>query len=190
MDATPTQPDEPMPPTAVPASVWSKVGAVPHKIDASVDATMHRFRHPRAVRAVEAFSHLGDGGAVWLLLLGSFARSNPRAALRAALVLAAGTVVVNGPVKALTKRPRPEPLDDGAFRPSGSSFPSGHSFSSWLVTALLPSTSPLRLPAVAVASGITTSRVFLRYHHATDVLAGAAAGLTAGVLLRRVLRWR
>ena len=159
-------------------------------IDSKVDSLFTPLRRPLPVRLVEWFSHIGDGGAVWLLTLSVLGRKDPKAALRAAAILGAGTIVVNGPVKKLTKRSRPEPLDPTAFRPSGSSFPSGHSFSSWLVTMMLPSSSKLRLPAAAVASGITTSRVFLRYHHATDVIAGAALGATAGLLLRRIIRWR
>lgn len=161
-----------------------------HHIDRKVEQVMHPARHPRAVKAVEAFSHIGDGGAVWLVILSLLARRDPRAALKATAILCLGTVLINGPVKRLTRRPRPEPLDPAAFRPGGSSFPSGHSFSSWLVTAMLPAGSALKVPATAIASGITTSRVFLRYHHATDVLAGAIIGATAGTILRRIIRWR
>lgn len=159
-------------------------------LDSKVDTLLTPLRRPLLVRAVEWFSHIGDGGAVWLLALSVVGRKDPKAALRAAAILGAGTIIVNGPVKKLTKRSRPEPLDPTAFRPSGSSFPSGHSFSSWLVTMMLPASSKLRLPAAAVASGITTSRVFLRYHHTTDVIAGAALGASVGLLLRRIIRWR
>lgn len=174
-------------------STWSTVKALRapvQRVDHSVDSILHRARHPRALKTVEAFSHLGDGGAVWLVILSVLARRDSKAALRAAVILAIGTVIINGPIKHLTRRDRPEPLDPEAFRPGGSSFPSGHSFSSWLVTTMLPAGSAFKVPAAAIASGITTSRVFLRYHHATDVLAGAALGATLGLVLRRVVRWR
>jgi membrane-associated phospholipid phosphatase len=31
--------------------------------------------------------------------------------------------------------------------------------------------------------------VFLRYHHTSDVLAGAAIGVASGLLLRRLVKW-
>jgi membrane-associated phospholipid phosphatase len=159
-------------------------------LDSGVDRLLHPLRRPLVLRAVEGFSHIGDAGAVWLITLSVLGRKDPKAALRAAAFLGIGTVIVNGPMKSLTKRSRPAPLDPEAFRPSGSSFPSGHSFSSWLVTMMLPTSSRLRLPAATVASAITTSRVFLRYHHTTDVLAGAALGAATGSLLRRLVSWR
>jgi undecaprenyl-diphosphatase len=157
--------------------------------DSSVDSAVHRLRHPHAVKAVEMFSHAGDGGAVWLAILALLGRKDPKAAARAALVLAIGSALVNGPLKKVVSRTRPEPLVEGAFRPHGSSFPSGHSFSSWLVASMIPSSSAAKVPAVSIASGISASRVFLRYHHTSDVLAGAAIGVASGLLLRRLVKW-
>lgn len=158
--------------------------------DAASDAKLAPLRRPRAVSAVERVAHIGDGGAVWLLLLALFGRTSPRAALRAAGVLAVGSIVVNGPVKKLSSRPRPVPLSDDGFRPRGSSFPSGHSFSSWMMVALLPPVRGLRFLAVPIAALISSSRVFLRYHHVSDVLAGSLLGASVGWLLRRFVRWR
>jgi len=159
-------------------------------VDAASDAKLDPLRHPRVVSAMERAAHIGDGGAVWLLLLALFGRTSPRAALRAAGVLAVGSIMVNGPVKKLSSRPRPAPLSDDGFRPRGSSFPSGHSFSSWMMVALLPPVRGLRFLAVPIAALISTSRVFLRYHHASDVIAGSLLGASVGWLLRRFVRWR
>lgn len=159
-------------------------------IDAVSDSKLGRLRHPRAMSVMENVAHIGDGGAVWLLLLVLFGRSSPRPALRAIGALAVSSMVVNGPVKKIWSRPRPVPHPGSGFRPHGSSFPSGHSFSSWLMVALLPPVRGLWLLAVPVAALITSSRVFLRYHHASDVLAGSLFGVFAGWLLRRFVRWR
>ena len=173
-------------PTPVARRVYNKVVVA----DAASDARLGRLRHPRAVSVVERVAHIGDGGAVWLLLLALFGRTSPRAALRAAGVLAVGSILVNGPVKKLSSRPRPAPLSDDGFRPRGSSFPSGHSFSSWMMVVLLPPVRGLRLLAVPIAALISSSRVFLRYHHVSDVLAGSLLGASVGWLLRRFVRWR
>ena len=159
-------------------------------IDGGADGLVHNLRHPSAVRVVERAAHLGDGGAIWLLLLTVFGGRNPKAALRAAGFLAIGSILVNGPLKKVSSRPRPLPLVDGSFRPKGSSFPSGHSFSSWLMVLLLPPVRGLRLLAVPLASFIAFSRVFLRYHHPSDVVAGSLLGASVGLWLRRIVRWR
>jgi len=159
-------------------------------IDGASDASLDRLRQPRLIAWVERFAHAGDGGAVWLLLLTVFGFRSPRAVLRASLVLALASIFVNGPVKKLSSRPRPAPLDNGSFRPHGSSFPSGHSFSSWMMVWLLPPVRGLRFLAVPVASLIAASRVYLRYHHTSDVLAGSLLGAAVGWALRRFVRWR
>jgi len=63
------------------------------------------------------------------------------------------------------------------------------SVSSWLATTSLSSSSKLRFPDIAIASGITASRVFLHYYHTTDVMAATVLGATAGLLRRRIIRW-
>lgn len=170
--------------------VYNRVYGTVVVADATSDVRLDRLRHPRAVSMMERIAHIGDGGAVWLLLLALFGRTSPRAALRAAGALAVGSIVVNGPVKRLSSRPRPVPLPGDGFRPRGSSFPSGHSFSSWMMVVLLPPVRGLRLLAVPVAVLISASRVFLRYHHVSDVIAGSLLGVSVGWLLRRFVRWR
>ena len=158
--------------------------------DSRLDSLIHPARSKSALSVVERLAHIGDGGAVWLLLLAASSRRSPRASLKAMAVLGLGAVVVNGPLKSLIKRERPEPLDGQSFRPHGSSFPSGHSFSSWLVAGMLPRSHPLKTPATMLATAIASSRVFLRYHHASDVVAGSMLGMAAGWSLRNRVKLR
>ena len=77
--------------------------------------------------------------------------------------------------KAATDRPRPpHPLAGSTL----SAFPSGHSAYStiYVATALLTRRRAIVAAAVAVALAIGASRVYLRVHWATDVLAGWALG--------------
>jgi undecaprenyl-diphosphatase len=66
--------------------------------------------------------------------------------------------------------------------PDPFSFPSGHAAATTAVLATLimahPGTAPLALP---IAGLVSYSRIALRVHHASDVLAGNALGL-AGAL--------
>jgi undecaprenyl-diphosphatase len=143
-------------------------------------------RRPAVLRPVGWLSHAGDGGAVWILFYAWRFRHRPAAGLRGLVALAVMTVLVNGPVKSRVDRERPEPLAAVKHRPPGSSFPSGHAFSSCLMAAMLPDRGS-RIAAGALAAPIAASRVQLRYHHCSDVVAGAALGLAAGRVLRRLL---
>jgi len=158
-------------------------------LDRAADAALDRLRGPRRVRAAREIARSGDLGAIWLLVFGALATKNPRSSAKAVLALALGAAIVNGPVKSMIGRTRPEPLGTTARQPRGSSFPSGHAYSSWLAVGMLPGIRPLKVTAAAVAGTISLSRVYLRYHHITDVLAGAALGWLSAKIARRHLHW-
>ena len=77
--------------------------------------------------------------------------------------------------KAATDRPRPP---DPLAKASLSAFPSGHSAYSTIYVAVALATRRAALVAVAIvlALAIGATRVYLRVHWATDVLAGWALG--------------
>lgn len=154
--------------------------------DRQVDRAFSPLRRPVLLRWSNLVSHLGDGGGVWVLWYLWQFRSERRKVASALAVLVVLSAVVNGPLKAATRRPRPTPLDGVRHRPPGSSFPSGHAFSSWLMAAMLPSGGSRRL-AAALATPISLSRIHLRYHHGSDVVVGTVLGAIAGVLLRRTV---
>ena len=81
------------------------------------------------------------------------------------------------------QRPAIEDLPHLMATPTGLSFPSSHSSSSFAAAraygGLLPS-SPLYL----LASGMAFSRLYLGVHYPSDVAAGAALGLVIGSLGR------
>lgn len=161
------------------------------RFDSSVDKCLAPLRKTPVVRVVEKLAHCGDAAAIWLTILAALALRRPRPAATAAAVLIMSAMTVNGPVKAATSRPRPEPLPAIEHRPRGSSFPSGHSFSSWCAVAMLPTSLALRAPAAAVAAAIASSRVFLRYHFASDVVVGSTLGAVCGLIARRAFKlWR
>jgi undecaprenyl-diphosphatase len=97
----------------------------------------------------------------------------------------AGNGVLNTTLKQIFARVRPEHAD-GYVMAQGYSFPSGHSSGSlvaygmlaYLALRLLPARwhLPAVLAASALALTIAASRVFLRVHFASDVLAGLASG--------------
>lgn len=66
------------------------------------------------------------------------------------------------------------------------SFPSGHTMNAFAIGTVLSSMHPALLPAMTfVAMSVAASRLVLRMHFLTDVLAGALLGVTIGGLVCR-----
>jgi membrane-associated phospholipid phosphatase len=151
--------------------------------------------HLRGKRAVDLLmygaSAAGDHSVVWLALAGWEgwrAGQGWRALGRAGAALGAESVLVNGLVKLVFRRRRPESAGPRPLPlrvPRTSSFPSGHASAAFFAAALLRDGAPcplVYLAAVAVAS----SRVHVGMHHASDVLAGAAVGAALGEITRHM----
>jgi undecaprenyl-diphosphatase len=153
----------------------------------------HLRGRPAADRVFFTASTVGDFSLLWHLIGAARALSSPAfrpAARRLAVALAIESLVVNWGVKSLFRRARPG--WDGSRphrlrRPRTSSFPSGHATSGFLAATLLSDGSRASVGWFALASVVAASRVHVRIHHASDVVAGAAMGAVAGRLVRR--RW-
>lgn len=114
----------------------------------------------------------------------------------------AGNAALTSGLKHLWGRARPLQPDGGALA-HGYSFPSGHSAGSLVACGLLAYLALRLLPprwypaalcaAVALFLSLGASRIFIRAHFPSDVLAGFASGsvwLAAWLLLLETLRWR
>ncbi|MGH9226111.1 MAG: phosphatase PAP2 family protein [Acidimicrobiales bacterium] len=164
------------------------------RLDVAIEAAVERHRgHPVVDRAFYAASELGDFSLIWLLL--ASARSlrggrHEKAALRVAMAAPAESLFVNWFVKSFFRRTRP-PWDivrpHRIRRPTSSSFPSGHASAAAMHTVLLSEGDQLWPLYVVVAGIVASSRVYVKIHHPSDVLAGASLGLALGLLGRRVM---
>jgi undecaprenyl-diphosphatase len=164
-----------------------------HRFDDAADAALERLRgHPVADQVLRAASELGDWSVVWHLVGAAWgvtaARRTDRA-IRLSLLLAAESLIVNQGVKRLFGRTRPTEAGDPRYpvrRPSTSSFPSGHASAAFFAAALLTEGDPALAPLwFALAGGVALSRVYVRIHHASDIVAGAAVGLALAALAKR-----
>jgi len=112
-----------------------------------------------------------------------------------------GNALLNVTLKQVVARVRPV-HDDGLVLAHGFSFPSGHSSGAvvaygmlaYVLTRFLPPrwNAPLGLAAVALAFTVGSSRVFLRVHFASDVVAGFASGtawLAVCIVSIQLTRW-
>ena len=101
-------------------------------------------------------------------------------------LLGAESLIVNQGVKRLFRRVRPTVPGDPRFpvrKPSTSSFPSGHASSAFFAAAILTTaTGRARAPAwYSMAVIVSISRAYVRIHHPSDVVGGAALGAVLGV---------
>ena len=156
------------------------------------------------LRTFAVLTHLGDTAtltglcvavAIGLMALG-------RCWLMLGWVAAvAGNGVVNTALKQMFARVRPLGLD-GLTLADGFSFPSGHSSGSLVVYGMLAYLALRLLPfrwhlsalllVMALAFTVGSSRIFLRVHFATDVIAGFASGaawLALCVTAIELVRW-
>jgi membrane-associated phospholipid phosphatase len=145
-------------------------------------------------------SALGDHGILWILLATTQAARRARQGapvqawrttlLRDVGALAVESALVNGPVKWVFRRERPvqeAPRPMRLRQPRTSSFPSGHATAAFFGAALLRDDDPIWPLYYALAVVTASSRVHVRIHHASDVVAGIALGAVLGEVARRVL---
>lgn len=166
------------------------------RLDEAVDrrwASVFR-GHPLADRAFYLASELGDFSLIWHLIgTAQGLRRDERdadATLRLVVVLLAESLAVNQGVKRLVRRPRPVSVDPRPHRlrtPRTSSFPSGHASSAFTAAGVLADRDPKLAPLYyGVAVMVATSRVHVKIHHATDVIAGAALGMVLAKVATRL----
>jgi membrane-associated phospholipid phosphatase len=142
---------------------------------------------PETVAWVRRYSHLGEHGGVWLAGGAAAAfvdRPRRRHWLRATAAVGAAYATSTSIKLAVgRKRPAVEDLPHLMATPTGLSFPSSHTTSSFAAArafgALVPG-PPLQLAAAAMG----LSRLYLGVHYPSDVAAGAALGTLIGSLGR------
>ena len=114
----------------------------------------------------------------------------------AMVVVAAFTTgdAVSGAIKQAVDRKRP-PVDDPARLdavvnvPGSPSFPSGHATTSFAAAAAVAVLVPRwRWPALALATLVGFSRIYLGVHYALDVLIGALLGTIIGACVALIAR--
>jgi membrane-associated phospholipid phosphatase len=142
---------------------------------------------PERVRWVRRYSRLGEHGAIWLAigLLGSAADERRRGRWMRATACVGSAYLLSTSIKLAIGRRRPliEDLPHLMATPTGLSFPSSHSTSSFAAARafgpLLPS-----WPLLGAAAAMAFSRLYLGVHYPSDVAAGAALGTVIGSLGR------
>lgn len=163
--------------------------------DEAIDERVDHIRGHRAIdRLMYGASELGDWSLIWHLVgagQGLLPGRDPMSAVRVSAILGVESLLVNGALKSLFRRHRPvweedRPRPHRVRTPQTSSFPSGHASSAFTAAGILSQGDPLWPLYYGVAVVVASSRVYVKMHHASDVIAGAGLGVGLGALARRV----
>lgn len=156
-------------------------------------ANIHR---PVLDKVMVVFTYAGTGALIWwaayvipLLIARQF-----RTGIILTTTLGINYVLGEILIKKKVGRDRPSTRisdeDMKINKPKDHSFPSGHSASSFCAFTVIALNCPLwmSLPALALASTIAFSRMYLRVHYFTDVLGGVVLGVLDGTLVTLFFR--
>jgi membrane-associated phospholipid phosphatase len=186
----PVHPSEPLD-TAQPIEEAKEVGGLAAWLNAADLSAYRAIRSlatdERRVAQVRRFSALGEHGAVWLVLgaAASVVDRRRRARWRRATLTVGASYLTSTTVKVAIGRRRPvvEDLPQLMATPTGLSFPSSHSTSSFAAARAYGRLLPQGL-LYAAAVPMAMSRLYLGVHYPSDILAGAALGTVLGSLGR------
>jgi membrane-associated phospholipid phosphatase len=167
-------------------------------LDARIFLAVNGLSHPRWLNALAfVVTVVTTGGGAWVFVtLVAYLLRAPQGwtGLKILLPTVVGTTwVAEYPVKSYFRRRRPfvdvvRALVVGK-KPSGWSFPSGHTASSFACARVLTTVWPRRAPLIyALASLVGFSRVYVGAHYPGDVISGAVIGSVLSELFRRVAK--
>lgn len=144
-------------------------------------------RTPESVRWVRRYSRLGEHGAMWLAVgaAGVGTDHGRRVRWLRATGCVGAAYLLSTSIKLAVGRRRPlvEDLPHLMVTPTGLSFPSSHSTSSFCAAQAFAGLLP-RGPLYGAATAMAVSRLYLGVHYPSDVAAGAALGTAIGILAR------
>ena len=164
-------------------------------VDEFVDEAWELLRgNPVIDRVSYGASEAANFSPIWhaIGLAQAIALRDPKRALRASAALGLEAALVNGPIKSLFERERPD-VDERPLKlrqPKTSSFPSGHASAAVVAASFLTPGMPwiLRQAIRLLAAVVATSRIHVQIHHATDVAAGGITGWILVRLARAILK--
>jgi len=174
----------------------SQFGPQVDAFDERFDALLEPLRgNPIADRVFSTASHVGDFSLIWhgIGIVRGIAKGRPDQVIVLALMVGAESLIVNQGVKRLFRRERPTQTGDGRLqvrRPTTSSFPSGHATSAAFAAMVLSGWDGSKVGIIwwKLAAIVGISRVYVRIHHGSDVVAGAVIGAMFGIIGRRIAK--
>jgi membrane-associated phospholipid phosphatase len=142
---------------------------------------------PALERAAKLLGKAGNNGAGWFVAGAALAGADAprRRAWAACAALGPAAIGLNYGIKLVVRRPRPVlaglPPLGGA--PSGLSFPSAHSTSSFAVAMAMTRVDRRAALAFVPAAAVAAGRPYLGMHYPSDVAVGVVLGVALGRLV-------
>lgn len=161
-----------------------------------IECVNSRCRNKTLDKLMKFITALGNLGFIWIIIAGYFL-SNKDSRQQGWMIISSlvlTTIVGEGILKHIVKRERPfvklDSEDELIIAPPITySFPSGHTGSSFAVSAVFMSTfSAMSIFVVILAILIAFSRLYLKVHYPSDVLGGGIIGLICGSIVVVVFR--
>lgn len=141
------------------------------------------------------FSYIGEVGGIWIIasVIMMCFRKTRATGVMVLCAVAVGFLIGEVGLKHFIARERPFVVNPSVVpfikAPSGYSFPSGHSCSSFAAaTVLLMRDKRFGIPALAVAVLIAFSRLYNYVHFPSDVLCGILLGVICAVVTVLIFR--
>ena len=158
------------------------------KVDVWMVRKIKRLHNRTNNRIMAVITMLGTGGLIWFVMCVPFFffENHIDTAINIPFALLIAWLVGEITIKRCVGRIRPSeqlPEEEQIIkRPKYYSFPSGHSASSFSVVAvvIVRCNAYIIIPALIMAILIAFSRLYLRVHYFTDVLAGVIVGFVCG----------
>lgn len=171
----------------------TRIGRRLQRLDERLAGRAVRLRSPALDGVLVPITRAASYSRLWLAIAAGLAacggRDGRAGAIRGVLAIAIASAVANGPAKLLVGRRRPsQPSSPPLIAvPRSTSFPSGHSASAFAFATGVGRELPAAAPGLAfLAVAVAYSRVHTGVHYPSDVLAGVAIGIGAGLLAARV----
>jgi undecaprenyl-diphosphatase len=168
-----------------------ELGAV-DRFDLWVDTQFDRLRGTEpADRIFYAITELADFSLLWLLIAAARAAKDDDQipnAVRVGALLMAESFLVNAGIKSVFRRERPVAEFERPYKlrvPLTTSFPSGHSSAAAVAATLLAQDSRVKPLYWGLAGLVASSRIYVRIHHASDVVGGFGLGMVLGAVAKR-----
>ena len=141
------------------------------------------------------FSSIGNAGIIWIitaLIMMCFKKTRATGAMMACALLL-GVLIGEVGIKNIVARERPFVVNTDILlniaQPSGYSFPSGHTCSSFAAaTTLFMNNKKIGIVAYIIALLIAFSRLFNYVHFPSDVLCGMILGITVAIISVTIFR--
>ena len=154
---------------------------------------LQEMHHPMLDKIMVAATTFGDGGIGWIILglLFFIFKKTRKCGLLMLISMAVCFIIGNLGIKNIVGRIRPCHIDPSVPLlipiPGEFSFPSGHTMHAFTAaTSILLQHKKGGIAAIALATLVAFSRMYLFVHYPTDILGGLLIGVAVAVLIYKI----